>query len=293
MIDVRRVTRQWIFPAVTELWALAFRLFRPLLFGRQAPRSWEAGGRILVLAPHPDDETLGAGGAIALHRRHDDPVTVAIVTDGSGSQAGGLTKQAMARRRAAEVTAAVQKLGLGQAICLGLPEGGWDRRAMQEKLAPLVSNADVVYAPSCVDFHPDHLRVARLLAEMLQSTQIVRVYELSVPLTPLLTNLMADISPVAAQKRQALAYFTSQQAALYPLARLARYRAALYGVADAELFWEMPAGAYKRVMRYGTWGWEDSPFRGVRPRPFTDPLAFLAGRRARRRLRLLAQGGES
>lgn len=40
-------------------------------------------GEILVFAPHPDDETIGCGGTIALHRARNDQVKVIIVTDGS------------------------------------------------------------------------------------------------------------------------------------------------------------------------------------------------------------------
>jgi hypothetical protein len=153
----------------------------------------------------------------------------------------------------------------------------------------LVGDADVVYAPSCVDFHPEHLRVARNLAGMLRPSQTVRVYELGVPLTPILANVVADIHSVKAAKNGALACFASQQAALAPLARLARYRRAQYGVAHAEVFWEMPAQAYQDIMGYGAWSWKDAPFRGIRPRPFSDPLAFLRGRRTRRRLRQFAR----
>lgn len=37
---------------------------------------------MLVLAPHPDDETLGVGGLIAMQRRHGIAITIAAITDG-------------------------------------------------------------------------------------------------------------------------------------------------------------------------------------------------------------------
>jgi LmbE family N-acetylglucosaminyl deacetylase len=42
--------------------------------------------RVLVFAPHPDDEVLGCGGALALHARRGDHVRVVVVSDGG---AGG------------------------------------------------------------------------------------------------------------------------------------------------------------------------------------------------------------
>lgn len=45
-----------------------------------------AGGRsTLVIAPHPDDETIGCGAAIARKRTAGTPVEVAVVTDGRHS----------------------------------------------------------------------------------------------------------------------------------------------------------------------------------------------------------------
>ncbi|MFM8478219.1 MAG: PIG-L deacetylase family protein, partial [Planctomycetaceae bacterium] len=41
-----------------------------------------SSGPVLVIAAHPDDEVLGCGGAIALHRDAGDPVTVVIATRG-------------------------------------------------------------------------------------------------------------------------------------------------------------------------------------------------------------------
>ena len=42
--------------------------------------------KILVIAAHPDDETLGAGGTIAKHIENDDDVMIIILTDGVGAR---------------------------------------------------------------------------------------------------------------------------------------------------------------------------------------------------------------
>src|SRR5258706_3068891 len=44
------------------------------------------GERLLVLAPHPDDEVIGCGGLVALHLRDGRPVHVVVAPD--GAQAG-------------------------------------------------------------------------------------------------------------------------------------------------------------------------------------------------------------
>ena len=44
--------------------------------------------RVLVLAAHPDDEILGCGGTVALHRRAGDDVTAVIACEGESLRYG-------------------------------------------------------------------------------------------------------------------------------------------------------------------------------------------------------------
>ena len=73
-----------------------------------------APGPCLVLAPHPDDESLGCGGLIALTAGQGRRVEVAVLTDGSGSHAGSARYPAprLAALRETEVAEAVAHLGL-------------------------------------------------------------------------------------------------------------------------------------------------------------------------------------
>jgi hypothetical protein len=99
---------------------------------------------------------------------------------------------------------------------------------------------------------------------------------------------VADLGPVETRKAAALAAFATQRATLRALERLARYEARLYRLAAVELFWELPAAAYARVMALGDWRATHCPFRGIGPRPLGDPLPALLGLRARAHLRAVA-----
>lgn len=66
---------------------------------------------VLVLAPHPDDESIGCGGAIALHTRRLDRVTVAFLTSGERGLAQ-LTGKLAKKTREAEALAAAEVLGI-------------------------------------------------------------------------------------------------------------------------------------------------------------------------------------
>jgi LmbE family N-acetylglucosaminyl deacetylase len=94
-----------------------------------------AGPRLLVIAPHPDDETVGAGGAIALARQRGWDVTVVYVTSGDGfwqavRKPGDLFPKPDAMReygtkRVGEARRASERLGVpsSSVIFLGFPDG--------------------------------------------------------------------------------------------------------------------------------------------------------------------------
>ena len=76
---------------------------------------------------------------------------------------------------------------------------------------------------------------------------------------------------------------------LRSVARLRHYRARLYGTErGAEGFWELSPASYQALLAAGDWlvpcAWSSdaSPFRSMRDRPLTDPLAFWRGGAARK-----------
>ncbi|HEY0069498.1 MAG TPA: PIG-L family deacetylase, partial [Chloroflexia bacterium] len=205
---LRRLVRIVVFPAVARGWELGF-LLAGLLLRPTARRSVPSGSeRVLVVAPHPDDETLGCGGAIARHVEAQDRVCVLIVTDGASSRAGGRGRGEIRKLRESEATAAMRVLGPLDLVQLGLPEGHWKARDLQLPLEALLQQdrPTRIYAPSCVDFHPEHVKVAQVLADTLRSLEgsariKVRVYELQVPLTPALANIAVEVGGSAGEKK--------------------------------------------------------------------------------------------
>ena len=108
-------------------------------FGRAAKDGTEraarlSGPRLLVIAPHPDDETLGAGGAIAQARKDGWHVTVVVVTNGDGfveslrepggPHPTGAALEQLGTRRAKESRRGADALGVPSAdvIFLGYPD---------------------------------------------------------------------------------------------------------------------------------------------------------------------------
>lgn len=121
--------------------------------------------RLVVVAAHPDDETLGAGGLIARAARAGVPVTVVVLSNGDASHPGSTTHspERLAELRRAEVAAAVAALAPGAGVrLLDLPDGALAEhaeeaaRAVAAELAPGGAGTWIV-APWRADRHPDHV----------------------------------------------------------------------------------------------------------------------------------------
>lgn len=82
--------------------------------------------KILVVAPHPDDETLGCGGLISLLAQHGSAFYIVFVTDGSSSHRNSRAWPAarLAAQREKEACNALARLGIANAprLFLRLPD---------------------------------------------------------------------------------------------------------------------------------------------------------------------------
>jgi LmbE family N-acetylglucosaminyl deacetylase len=119
----------------------------------------------VIVAAHPDDEVLGAGGLISMLAASRARLRLVAVTDGERSHQGHGSPAALARRRTAETGVALRALGAqaAEVVRLGLPDSGLaDREAkLTAALAPLVTDFDLCLAPWDRDLHPDHEAAGR------------------------------------------------------------------------------------------------------------------------------------
>ncbi len=134
-----------------------------------------ASGGVLVLAPHPDDESLGCGGLLAALAEAGRPARVVVVSDGAASHPNSRTHPPDRLRalRREETVAALAALGLGpeRLALLGLPDGGVPGAgpgfdAAVTAIANLArrdpSPPAAVLATWRHDTHPDHVAVAAM-----------------------------------------------------------------------------------------------------------------------------------
>jgi LmbE family N-acetylglucosaminyl deacetylase len=135
------------------------------------PRWQPAEGPLLVVAPHPDAETLAAGGLIHQWSR-SRRVTVLSVTDGERSHPHW---PRLCKVRRFELRNALRALGVeaSSIIRLGLPDGRvaehW--QIVQRAVRRLSANATII-APFEWDGHPDHEAVGQVCLEVASSHRV-------------------------------------------------------------------------------------------------------------------------
>lgn len=177
------------------------------------------GNKVLILAPHPDDEIFGCGAAAANWAQQGVELKVLILTDGVvegefGDQPDAKRlRQEKAQHRANESKQAAQILGLPEPEFLHGQDGAlWTDAAIKEKVLAIAKawQPTTIVIPSVWEMHRDHRTTAEIgleLAQQLSSIEQVAMYEVGVPLT---ANTLEDITEMASLKWQAMQCFTSQ-----------------------------------------------------------------------------------
>jgi LmbE family N-acetylglucosaminyl deacetylase len=120
--------------------------------------------RVLVVAAHPDDEVLGAGGTIARHVRQGDEVHVAVLGEGGTARFAERTGARAAHivdDLAASFQAAATVLGVAGAQSFGLPDNRFDSLDLLDVVKVVEGvvarvNPDVVYTHHAYDLNIDH-----------------------------------------------------------------------------------------------------------------------------------------
>jgi len=185
---------------------------------------------VLFLAPHPDDESIGCGGAIAAGIEAAQAIHVLILTDGAASHPNSPTypPDRLRALRAGEARAAVAELGLGadRVGFLGQPDGaaGRDNATAEATVRAIIQYARDHAIGTIVttwrhDPHPDHQTAYRFGQQAAKELGIrllqFPVWGWLLPpgrwiVEPRIAGFRLDITPFLAAKRQAIAAHRSQ-----------------------------------------------------------------------------------
>lgn len=212
--------------------------------------------KILVIAPHPDDEILGVGGTMIKHIKKGDEVYVCIVTRGYPpffNEQRTEINRADARRCHSEI-------GVKQTVFLDFPAAALEtanRFELNGKLLEVIKSIapDEVYIPHIGDMQKDHKIVNEACMVALRPKYFPQVkkilcyetmsetdWDLPNVHNAFIPNVFVDISDTLEEKKKALSYF-SLQVSEFPDARsegaidaLGKYRGSLMHWRAAEAF---------------------------------------------------------
>jgi LmbE family N-acetylglucosaminyl deacetylase len=170
---------------------------------------------VLVIAPHPDDESIGCGGALCLHAERGDRVWAAFLTSGELGLKH-LQPDEARNIREKEAEAAAQVLGI--AGLSFLRQADWFVGDMvneaADALRPVLKREQpqIVYLPHEAEWHPDHAASLAVLRAALRGSGAqppeLRLYEVWTPLQQY--SHVEVIDSVMERKLRAVRLYKSQ-----------------------------------------------------------------------------------
>jgi LmbE family N-acetylglucosaminyl deacetylase len=172
---------------------------------------------VLVIAPHPDDEAIGCGGALCNHAARGDHLTAVFLTSGELGLKH-LSPENAWKIREAEARNAARILGITETKFLRLPD--WTLaehiKGGVRLLAPILKREQpgIVYLPHPKDGHPDHQAAWPLLQHAMlanpMSVHELRGYEVWTPHAE--HDIVENITDVMPRKLRAVRAHRSQMA---------------------------------------------------------------------------------
>lgn len=172
----------------------------------------------VIVAPHSDDETIGAHGLSGLLVRRGVRVRVLVVSDGAASHANSRLwpRERLVRTRRDESRRAMRRLGVGAGAVtfLGLPDGGlaglsrFGCRTLSRAIAR--RRTGLLVLPSAQDDHADHRAVAAVAAKVLMRARRLEYPVWPARYRPRGANVSLHLGRDLAVKRHALKTYRTQ-----------------------------------------------------------------------------------
>ena len=218
--------------------------------------------KILVVAAHSDDETLGCGGTIAKHVAKGDSINVVFLTDGVGSRNEDCSGATDAVARVSASIAALEVLGVSELniTSCSFPDNALDSVPLLEVVKAIESvisdiKAEVVYTHHAGDLNIDHryaYEATMTACRPQPESSVKEIYSYEVPSSTAWVgasygrhfkpNRYVEITDFINSKMEALMEY-DEEMRIFPHARsrealehLARYRGSQVGLLAAEAF---------------------------------------------------------
>lgn len=177
--------------------------------------------KVLVIAPHPDDEVLGCGGTIAKHSNNGDQVFLCVCTKAYFPD----WSEEFISNRPNEIAQVNEILGIRKTFFLNHPTVKLDtlpQKQLNDSLQKVVNKVkpDVIYSPHRGDLNKDHrlifeaiLVVTRPIKNQIKKIlayEVLSETEWGQSIYPFLPNYFVDISNTIDKKLQAMKIYGTE-----------------------------------------------------------------------------------
>lgn len=177
--------------------------------------------KILIIAPHPDDEVLGCGGTIAKYSEHGDDVYLCVVTKAYTPD----WSEEFVENRPKEVKRVSEILGIKKTYFLDFPTVKLDtipQKELNDALKNVINEVapDIIYIPHRGDLNKDHRLVfeSALVATRSAPSKIKKILSYEVLsgteygrlIKPFIPNVYEDISKTFQKKLDAMKVYKSE-----------------------------------------------------------------------------------
>lgn len=213
----------------------------------------EPNERMLIVAPHPDDESIGCGGLLALYGPQCDVLLLTDGRRGKSKQRKHLSDEEIIAIRANELKDALTLTNVHGIIQLGIPDGELKKRK-RTVLGFDMKPYRYIFVPNSKEMHPDHQAACRMIksARFWGKTR-AKVYEYEV-WTPLpVVDVLIDISSVKEVKEKMIRKHVSQLECkdyLNAAMGLSSYRGLSCNSSAGEAFYRSPASLLDKIKKW-------------------------------------------
>ncbi len=213
--------------------------------------------KVLVIAAHPDDESLGCGGTIKKHTNNGDRVRVLYMTNGESSRNNKKTGSIKKRLKSAMQSKKI--LGIEEIKFLNLPDNEMDKISLLKIVKKIekylnLFKPTIIYTHHHGDLNIDHritFQAVMTACRPQPSSIIQQVFSFEIPSStdfqssnvgPFLPNLFIDIDKTIADKMESLKSYSSEMRdnphsrSMENVLNLAKYRGGTVGKKFCEAF---------------------------------------------------------
>lgn len=183
----------------------------------KTPAFSQEKSKLLFIAPHVDDESIGAGGTLLKHGQKGDTIICLYMADGGGA-VSSLDKEDLIQLRKEEANRIKEIIGIEEIHFLDIPDGQvMVKDEYVDRVYSILTKEkpDIIYMPFLLDGHIDHVNSTRIVIESIKrwdnNFNNIYMYSVNTPIRPDIINSITVMDKDLFQKKNSLYHVFKSQ----------------------------------------------------------------------------------